>query len=165
MPPFREKPVRVDPLIDGEMLHELRDIGHGHWVHIVDASYDIPRDAKVVNYSGTSANALLGIARLIPIDTDERYHHIMTRGENAGEEDPDEKKVSAQALKAFEEIVDQLLTDEEGQIFLDPYYSYPEDFHAEVDDEPKSLFVRTIDDLPFACMSLRVGHSQLTDSE
>jgi L-fucose mutarotase/ribose pyranase (RbsD/FucU family) len=167
MPPFRENPVIVDRRLDGEALHELRDMGHGHRVNIVDASYDIPRGARVIKYPGSSAEALLGIVRLIPIEGDVE---IMERDAELADADPLAQNISAKASHAFEEVETKLAEDDIDLItFVWNYRNGEADsngdggFYDVADNAPKNLFVRTVDDLPFACASLIVGHSQLTE--
>jgi L-fucose mutarotase/ribose pyranase (RbsD/FucU family) len=162
MPPFREGPVIVTRKLDGETLQELRTIGHEHQVNIVDASYDIPRGARTVNFPGSSAEALLGIARLIPIEDD--AVSVMVRDRGWGDENP------AQATTAFEEVAVRLRS--EGIDLKELIHSHRNydagspkgaGFYDVANSAPAALFVRTIDDLPFACASLVVGHSQRTE--
>ena len=169
MPPFRQGPIVVDRHINGETLMELREIGHGHRVNVVDASYDIPRGARVVHYPGSSAAALEGILSLIP---NEGYVDVMHPDPDIPPGDPNGYK----AAVAFGKILDEDIV-KEGR----PYWRYrlAEQQAADVDKGdgsdaelgfydiannhgPNTLFVRTIDDLPFACASLVVGHSQRT---
>jgi L-fucose mutarotase/ribose pyranase (RbsD/FucU family) len=166
MPPFREGPIIVDRRFDADALYELRRIGHEHQINIVDASYDIPRGAKVIKFPGSSAEALLGIVRLIPIEKDSV--EIMERDAELEQDDPDGQHISAQASHAFEDALET--ARHENDIDLDVHWNYRHvqagsngaGFYDDANNAPNSLFVLTTDDLPFACVSLVAGHSQRT---
>jgi L-fucose mutarotase/ribose pyranase (RbsD/FucU family) len=166
MPPFRKRTI-IDPRFDGEALHELRDIGHGHRINIVDASYDIPRGARVIKFPGSSADALLGIIRLIPIEDNE----VAIMEQDAEFANSPLSHIARRASLAFEQIVDKLPAKNEPELLRRRRLT-----EEEVLDTPgnvgfyelanrnieQSLFVRTTDELPFACASLVAGHSQRT---
>lgn len=167
MPPFRKGPIEVDRHFTGEALHELRDIGHGHRINIVDASYNIPRGARVIDYPGSSAEAFMGVVRLIPIEND--FALIMDRDEKFQRDDPQGERTSGQAGRAFVEAASTL--DSEG-LDLELEWAYKDSesgptclensFYYEANFARNRTFIKTIDDLPFACASLVVGHSQRT---
>jgi L-fucose mutarotase/ribose pyranase (RbsD/FucU family) len=174
MPPFREGPIEVDPRFDGEALHELRDIGHGHRVNIVDRSYDIPRGARTIKFPGSSADALLGIVRLVPLEEGSIVEYMRPDAtiETAIE---GSNSVNFAARSAFRDAAEVLVKQPRRiGINLYPLYRKDEDESAQNSGDPgfytvansgdeRHLFVRTIDDLPFACASLVVGHSQRTE--
>ncbi|HSX36684.1 MAG TPA: hypothetical protein VLG13_00985 [Patescibacteria group bacterium] len=160
MPPFRERRVLIDRNLDGDLLKFLRDVGHGHRINIVDASYDIPASSRVFKYPGTSAQALLGIAVLIPVEADK----VTIMAPDPGSED---KSINVQARTAFAKGAFALASAYE---FVDLGIDYLSR-NAEADGElgfyglanestASHSFIRTIDELPFACASLVVGHSQ-----
>ena len=157
MPPFREGPIKVDRRFDGDALKELREIGHGHAINIVDASYDIPRGSKVIRFPGSSADALLGVVRLIPIEGEVV---IMDRDEEMDATDPRAESVSAIASRLFEEALDIARND---GVELDCHWVLRDGFYEDANNAPYALFIRTIDTLPFACALLDTGHSQQTD--
>ncbi len=164
MPPFRKRPILVDPRFDGDALKELRDIGHGHRVNVVDASYDIPRGAKIVKFPGSSADALKGIVRLIPVE-DDRVD-VMLRDPEL--RDVPNDSVYIQADHEFDEAMAQLIDTD--RIELEIYHRFrqteqeeiePEGFYAMANEHgDNTLYVLTIDELPFACASIVAGHSQ-----
>ncbi len=185
MPPFRNGFIEVDLKFDGDALKALRDIGHGHRINIVDASYDIPRGAEIVKYPGTSAEAFLGVVKLIPIEGEDSAHPdvtVMSPDATLAIEIEDKPNhVAARAGEAFfaagEDLVQMQVgshvnigdsfastdwTDTSSRVRediagLDGFYtiaSNPREQH---------LFIKTIDELPFACVSLVAGHSQRTE--
>lgn len=171
MPPFRAGPIEVDRRFDGETLRELRDIGHGHRINIVDASYDIPRGAKVVNFPGSSADALVSVFRLIPVEGDMvtimGADHIFgpEQAEKALSKETRELLTSAYGL--FDRALDVILKEviKEGEI--NDLAIIPRDgehgfYEIANNPDQASLFIRTIDELPFACATLLAGHSQRT---
>lgn len=167
MPPFREGQIEVDRRFNGEGLHALRDIGHGHMVNVVDASFDIPENARVIDYPGSSADCLLSIVRLIPVEHEEVV--VMAPDPSFTE---DTNPVGFLALAAFTEALSKLYHDDNyddvviSRLFRkdDQYTDGKGGFYSLANDPatPK-LYFRTTDDLPFACASLIAGHSQRTD--
>jgi L-fucose mutarotase/ribose pyranase (RbsD/FucU family) len=141
-------------------LHELRDIGHGHHVNIVDDSYDIPRGAKMIRFPGSAAEALLGVVRLVPV---EGSVEIMVRDDNLAAADPNEEHVSARARDAFGAALAQ--AEAEGiELETEGFQREGEDgFYDRANNAPNSLFIRAVDPLPFACAALTVGHAQRTE--
>lgn len=183
MPPLRETPIRIDRRLDGETLHELRDIGHGHRVNIVDASYDIPRGARVVKFPGTSAQALEAVVLIIPIEGENNelgQSPIVVMDADAELESQftdasgniDYEHIAKQAAATFFKVGTRLNELEIGVEvdWQDLQYKYRQDgvtgegFYSMANGSPEnSLFIRTIDELPFACASVVVGHSQRTE--
>lgn len=160
MPPFRKGPIVVDRRFDGEALLELRDIGHGHRVTIVDDSYDIPRGAKTIKFPGSAAEALLGVVRLISI---EGPVEIMARDEKLATTDPTKDHISAEASKAFDRAQD-IARIEGIDLEIEGLHREGEDgFYDKAKNAPNSLFIWAVDELPFACASLIVNHAQLTE--
>jgi L-fucose mutarotase/ribose pyranase (RbsD/FucU family) len=165
MPPFRKGPIVVDRRFDGEALHALRDAGHGRRINIVDASYDTPEGATKIRFPGSSADALSGIVRLIPIEAGE-----VTYMQPDPEADTD---IARTAGKRFERVV-KSLAEQENPIKIELNERYRENgaelaesgrpgFYslANTGNEQR-IFVVTVDSLPFACASLVIGHSQRT---
>lgn len=171
MPPLRG----IDRGLDGNALKALEESGHGRRLAIVDASYDIPRWAQVVNYLGqTSAEALHGIASLVPIEEDSltlMYPDI-----------DDHSKLADDAYEAFLTVHGQLLKELGSKITIGSLYrkdaadlsellqdaddaeEEEEGFYSVANNEAQdTLFVRTRDTLPYACATFIVGHSQQTE--
>ncbi len=181
MPPLRETPIVVDRRLDGETLHELRDVGHGHRVNVVDASYDIPRGARVVKFPGTSAQALEAVVRIIPIEGENNELGcspivVMDADAELESQFTDDgtinyEHIAKRAAATFFKVGTQLNELEIGTEvdWQDLQYRYRQDssegegFYSMANGSPEtSLFIRTIDELPFACASVVVGHSQRT---
>lgn len=166
MPPFREGQIKIDRGLSGDLLKFLREVGHGHRVNVVDASYDIPRGATVLDYPGSSAAALVGILSLIPIEGDE-----VTYMETDQQLDrvQDHGSVQFAARAALHAVQDGLKEDGIGIAFdgryrLDEQETEKVGFYSMANGQLETTtFVRTIDDLPYACASLVVGHSQRTE--
>lgn len=193
MPPFREGPIKVDRKLSGELLHFLRDVGHGHRINIVDASYDIPEGSTVIEYPGSTSEAFEAITRVIPLEVEtapQVKNTIEMRADRAIDERigfyESEKHIAFAAARALEgsykrlrddgiypeggwkdtvrvtfrldedEIADALAEGEDAKVY-DGFYNI-----ANNPDKPHT-FIRTQDDLPFACVSLVVGHSQRTE--
>ena len=159
MPPLKG----IDRGLDGDALRALETSGHGRRLAIVDASYDIPRWAEVVDYHGlSSANALLGIVRLIPVEGELEFMS------------PDPPETICAALKIFNGVArmlereGHLPTDEKGEATVLERHRLDEQeevltqgFYSIVNDrEADTLFVRTRDGLPYACATFVIGHSQ-----
>lgn len=164
MPPFREGKIEVDRRLDGETLQELRDIGHGHRITIVDASYDIPRGSRVLKFPGSSADALLSVIKLIPIE--DTAFEVMD-ADSDWEADGEATEVERRAGAAFTRVEDELVEIEGGEIQNGIAYKPRKGengFYATANNpnEP-GLFIRTTDDLPFACVTFLAGHSQITE--
>lgn len=173
MPPFREKGVKVDRKLDGDALKMLRDVGHGHRINIVDASYNIPEGAQVIKFPGTSAEAYSAVLHLIPVDEDMDAVTIMGVDRSL-----DDDEAALRAMGAFSDVERQL--NEEGLGSNDnpgTERDWSESFAInrlsqesllggegfyDIANNPNvaSTFIRTIDELPFACASIVVGHSQ-----
>lgn len=163
MPPLRG----IDRGIDGKMLCELEQIGHGGQIVIVDASYHIPFTARSVNYLGlTSAQALNGILGLVPVDAirqadgSEGTPYVLCMN-------PDLPTKTCEALQSFEKVianqtsilelkgVPRLANSEsKDEIEKAGFYTL-----ANNSDMP-TLFVRTRDVLAYSCVLFAVGHSQ-----
>lgn len=168
MPPFREGPIIIDQRIDEDLIYVLRKAGHGVRLNIVDRSYDVPPDAEKLKFPGSSADALLGIVRLIPVE-DNSVTIMLPDTDHAPETHP----TSFMAGVAFEDVVAQLraqnnpveLEELAGVYRKDdvPGGSDPGFYNLAKNPDERHIFVHTIDDLPFACVSLVVGHSQLTE--
>ncbi len=168
MPPFRTGPIEVDRRFDGNVLRELRDIGHGHRVNIVDASYDIPRGTRVVKFPGSSADALKGIVQLIPVENDrldimipdpvvaDESHYLVAHAECRFRAAADKlRDPSGPNINLVAVFHNRYAGQEEGT---------PTGFYDLANNHGiNTLFVRTIDELPFACVSLVAGHSQRTE--
>lgn len=154
MPPLKG----IDRGIDGKMLWALEELGHGNQVVVVDPSYPIPRGSKVVDYHGhSSAMALKGILDLVPhesMDGDEGSTDVVAM-------DTDDGAPTA-VSDEFDDIAEQLgidLTYEPRNPVDDLGGS--KGFYVEASDPSKdTLFVRTRDDLAYACARFIVGHSQ-----
>jgi L-fucose mutarotase len=70
----------IDPLLTPDLLHILRDMGHGDEIAIVDANYPAATDARrLVRLPGVDATtALRAILTLLPLDTFvDRAAHVM----------------------------------------------------------------------------------------
>lgn len=193
MPPFREGPIKIDRRLSGEMLHFLRDVGHGHRINIVDASYDIPQGSTVIEYPGSTAEAFEAVTRVIPLEVESAplaENTIEMRTDKSIEEkvgfDESQKHVASAASRALarsferlrndgiypeggwetsvgvrfrldeDEITDAMNEGPDAEVY-DGFYTI-----ANNPDKPHT-FIRTQDNLPFACVSLVVGHSQLTE--
>lgn len=168
MPRFRDGPIEVNPFFDGETLSELRDVGHGHRINIVDASYDIPRSSRRVDFPQSSAEALLGVARLIPIEDD--LVIVMSPDPELGGKETKEvlEDINGVAWRKFE-AMRRILGDRRLKM-IEGRYRYGKDesdcvgfYDLANNPDEAHLFMRTIDDLPFACASLVAGHSQRTE--
>jgi L-fucose mutarotase len=61
----------IDPLLTPDLLHILREMGHGDEIAIVDANYPAATDGKrLVRLAGVDATTALGaILTLLPLDT------------------------------------------------------------------------------------------------
>jgi L-fucose mutarotase len=61
----------IDPLLTPDLLHILRDMGHGDEIAIVDANYPAATDGRrLVRLAGADATgALRAILTLMPLDT------------------------------------------------------------------------------------------------
>jgi hypothetical protein len=156
MPPFRSEKILVDPLFDGEMLHELRDIGYGHEIVIVNVVYDTPRDARVVRYPGSTADAYLGIATLVPIEEQSLVMEGNPEGPDKGDDELDEvaDKLRELSMSGWaRDFSPDLVWADNGE----------KGFRDHVGEKSNTLFVRTIDELPFACVSLTVANPQLSE--
>lgn len=100
-------------------LGMLRDVGHGRRINLVDRSYDRPEGARVLDYPGSSANALLGVARLIPIEDDE----AVTMNPDP---DIDIDTPAYDAKRGFEEVA-SALRSEDKPVSLYPVFRKDED--------------------------------------
>ncbi|MBI2009112.1 hypothetical protein HYS84_01730 [Candidatus Saccharibacteria bacterium] len=162
MPPFREER-RVDRGLPGKALRALEESGHGRRMAIVDTSYPIPRWAETVDYRGrSSADALLGVVRLIPVEGKVEF---MSPDPN------DSREGAKEALEAFNQVFVKLeseipeLQDRVGERHrldhdeLDGigFYSITND--SEVD----TLYLRTGDRRLYACATFLIGHSQVPE--
>lgn len=161
MPPLKG----IDRGLNGEALMALEESGHGRRLAIVDASYDIPREAQSVDYRGqTSAEALKGILALVPYEPGTMVVMVSPSEVTEG-------SAADRSHDAFQEALDELFPAEqypnsEGMecSVLVPPKGWPgegDGFYDLVNHE-HTLFVRTPDRLPFACISFIIGHSQDT---
>lgn len=164
MPPLKG----IDRGLTGEALKALEESGHGRRIAIVDPSYNIPKWAQVIDYRGpNSAQALLGIVKLVPVETEEP---IVFMRFDPSEED---KPVAAQAYRNFTEteyseeispfrvnkaVLPRLDQDaiEQGKGDIG-FYSIANN------EAENTLFIRTPDTLPYACVTFVIGHSQITE--
>ncbi|MEK7620893.1 MAG: hypothetical protein AAB395_00890 [Patescibacteria group bacterium] len=196
MPPFREGLVKVDRKLSPELLFFLRDVGHGHRINIVDASYDIPKDSVVIDFPGTTAEAFEAVSRLIRIDGEEDSTSPVVnitemlwdeKFDDIANKKPRPDHVAFLASKALHDSYRRLEADKVGVPHRKglPPLLYPQESQlysrthkdqvtrtneegqgfysiANNSEEPHT-FIRTQDDLPFACVSLVVGHSQRTE--
>ena len=184
MPPFREGPIHVDRRLDEDALYELRKAGHGVRIHIVDASYPIPDGAKTIKFPGTSAEAFGAIVRVIPVADDSASvpNMIAMRPDNEpfGKEGiiDDDSHVTNLADVALMAVAKKLHYEGVGKAEgaeHAPDWTAVERIEREdtIEEGPgfysraqesgiQHIFVRTVDNLPFACVSLVVGHSQRT---
>ncbi|MBI2592119.1 hypothetical protein HYW36_01445 [Candidatus Saccharibacteria bacterium] len=156
MPPLKS----IDRGLDGDALRALEKSGHGRRLAIVDASYNIPRWAEVVNYHGSSsADALFGIVKLVPVE--EASMDFMVP-------DPD-KEGETRALEAFQKVAERIAKEmPEVDAGAGEYPRLDKDsdegagFYTVVNDqEQDTLFVRTRDRLPYACATFVIGHAQV----
>lgn len=163
MPPLKG----IDRGLDGEALRILEQTGHGRQIAIVDPSYEIPADAwkesRVYDYHGsTSADALLGILKLVPVDEPLHEHPEVVVMH------PDEGDERKEATTAFEHAVDELgelriayvpRLDSDVSSFDEP--DLGKGFYSLANDpEKKTVFFRTRDTKAYACAMFVVGHSQ-----
>ena len=151
MPPLKG----IDRGLNGTILKALEESGHGRRIAVVDASYNIPRWAQVVDYAGaTSVDALIGILRLVPY---EGTISLMRPDETTNPNDWVFGDLATIALEQeFDEpdVVRRLDTIYEGSETAPGFYTI-----ANNPDED-TLFVRTRDTLAYACATFIVGHSQ-----
>lgn len=163
MPPFRNQEVKVDPNFNGNVLGTLRDIGHGRRINLVDRSYDIPEGTTILDYPGSTADALLGVVRLIPVEED-----LVTIMNPDPDIDPD-----TAAYDAHRDFVALAVTlrAEDKPISLSPVFRRDEDedsgasgFYALASNpNERHIYIRCmLEELPFACATLVAGHSQRT---
>lgn len=163
MPPFREERL-VDRGLSGRALRVLEESGHGRRVAIVDTSYPIPRWAETVDYRGrSSADALLGVVRLIPVEGEVEFMSP----------DPEDSREEAkEALEAFNQVFIKLeseipeLQDQVGERHrLDKDEPERVGFYSLVNNEEvDTLFIRTADRLPYACATFVIEHSQVPET-
>lgn len=168
MPPFRKGPIIVSRRFSADALHELRERGHGHRFNVVDASYPIPPGARTITFPGTTAEALLDIARIIPIEDNSV---TLMDCDTVFDKDPMDS-VNKAASNAAEDIA-ATLQDDDSPVELTFYerrrLTEEEEpgelgFYELADDPSQAAtYVRTIDPLPFACLTFRAGHSQRTE--
>lgn len=152
MPPLKG----IDRGLNGDCLKALEEVGHGAQIAVVDASYDIPLGAQVINYQGdSSAQALRGILALVPLDN------------NSGEDvdvvvmNPDLPETTCAARDAFIRVIRDLGLTDGGLRRLNEDNHLGTGFYAHVNDPEKhTLFVRTRDEKAYACATFVVGHSQ-----
>ena len=176
MPPFREGNIQVDRKFNGEALRFLRDVGHGHRINIVDASYDIPEGSRIIDFPGSSAEAYEEIIRLIPIEGEGDGKLPMLMGSDKKMKDLLEENEGHPANRAFGAFyAAEVRLNKDG--IGDADWSGSDVVRRLDDDDPSGngfytiandpdqphTFIRTVDDLPFACASLVVGHSQRTE--
>ncbi len=162
MPPLRG----IDRGLNGEALKALEESGHGRRLAIVDASYNIPRWAQVVEYHGhSSAQALLGIGRLLPIELGSIRVMIADREEES-------HRAELEFAESCNHLTDELKQNlgYEGIYRLDDQES---DFRGESpikslgfyslanNEVEDTLYVRTRDTLPYACATFIIGHMQV----
>lgn len=154
MPPF----INGDPALTGDAYKALRDSGHCRLVAVVDASYNIPRDAQVIDYLGdSSANALASIIELVPVEPDSDGTDIVCMAPDLGSD-------SGAARREFEEWIDdkygvdyvQRLSENETEDTLGFY---------DIVNNGETLFIRTSDTLPYSCAYFVLGHSQVEPQE
>lgn len=158
MPPLRG----IDRGLNGRALKALEESGHGRRLAIVDASYDIPAWAEVIDYTGqTSADALEGIGRLVPI---EGGLDVMLPDPGDDSEHADDAEAAFFAARdRLGKVLRQALPINGLQRLDEADPGNPEDsgFYSLVNDESaRTLFVRTRDVLPYACASFMIGHAQ-----
>jgi len=159
VPAFRETALTIDPRFNNKPLQELSAMGASHRITIVNANYDIPGGMQSVGFPGSSADALLGIARLIPIEEEV----IILRHENQVRD-----VIEYESGRAFYRA-DMTLRNQEPPIILklknrcqstaDNLFKRPGFYQVISNPYEQHLFVRTIDELPFACCSLVVAHN------
>ena len=154
MPPLKG----IDRGLTGRALKALEESGHGRRLAIVDASYNIPRWAQVIDYRGeTSTEALKGILRLIPV---EGNLGIMvpdttdSSGGIQGERGPFVDEAVEEAAKVLEgrtvDFLDRFDRDSGKLGFYSVANNPAED----------TLYIRTPDRLPYACATMLIGHMQ-----
>ncbi|MEI9913567.1 MAG: RbsD/FucU domain-containing protein [Candidatus Saccharibacteria bacterium] len=151
MPPLKG----IDRGINGNMLKVLEESGHGDRIVVIDPSYSVPEGAKVIDYQGdSSASALVGILRLVP---SESVITIM-------DADPSNEVSNRAGLEFIKSLGGAgLMAD-----LATPLPRLTEDapvgqvgFYELVNGiEVPTIFVRTRDELAYACATFIVGHSQ-----
>lgn len=162
MPPLKG----IDRGINGDMLKALEEIGHGAQIAIVDASYDIPIGAQVVNYQGdSSATALRGILDLVPVDEPANDIGKVKSKVVAMLPDPPNKEIDSEAFMAFAEVLPTgtmpILAGTTRFGGEESAGDANKGFYAAANDPEKhTLFVRTRDEKAYACAMFVVGHSQ-----
>lgn len=150
MPPLLEKP---DHRLSTEALGAIRQSGHNRKWAIIDASYNIPAELEaeeVYFLFDDSAVALGGLLRCMPIEGS----LTIMKHKKADFADT----LSGKATEAFKQVI------EERNIkaaFLEPAYKDENKpgFYTTF-NEAGTLFIRTADLNPFACVGGLVGHSQ-----
>lgn len=159
MPPLKG----IDRGLTGKALKALEESGHGRRVAIVDASYNIPGWAQVVTYRGeTSLQALLGILSLVPFENE---IWLMVPDGNGGQTTDDESgPFCDDAVDALDKTFDyphitavhrfDSVSDGETEIGFYPLAN---------DSTTDTLFIRTVDRMPYACASFIIGHMQINE--
>ena len=159
MPPLRG----IDRGLNGEALKALEESGHGQMIAVVDSSYPIPREAQVIDYRGpSSAAALEGVLRLVPVEPGPLYMMMP---------DSDDSRAIAKEAQghtgaAIGRVARELDERELWMLQLTAVARLDTDsqpgFYSIV-DKADTLFIRTIDDLPYACAAFVIGHSQRSE--
>lgn len=154
MPPLKG----IDRGINGEMLKALEEIGHGAQIAVVDASYDIPVGSQVVNYQGDStAQALEGILKLVPIDEDKNVISLMGPDDHGAECPALRDELAVTQRLGLQAGVIKRLGEPSAAEWSGGYLGF---YRIANNPEVHTLFVRTRDEKAYACAQFIVGHSQ-----
>ncbi|MBC7723687.1 MAG: transport protein RbsD/FucU [Burkholderiaceae bacterium] len=128
----------IDPLLSGELLRHLDEMGHSDAVIIVDAHFPAARIARrIVSLPGTSAPAVLAAVRsVLPLD-DAPAIDLMTSADGT-------------VLPVQRELLAAARVDEDGAQFVDRFAFY---------DLAETAFViiRTGETRTYGCVVLRKG--------
>lgn len=160
MPPLKG----IDRGLNGEALKALEESGQGRRIAIVDASYNIPRWAQVVDYAGkTSLEALVGILKLVPWEGS-----ILLMLPDEGTEPSQWGKNGPYCDVAVTELDNEFdYPEAHGISRLDgptinsvTEKKLPGFYSIANDESVDTLFVRTRDEMPYACATFIVGHAQ-----
>lgn len=154
--------------LNGPALSAYETSGHGRRSAIVDASYNIPRWAQVVEYRGTtSARALFDVLKVVPVEA----YAVDFMIPDPHVDDNDAYKNFAAALRLASQFRHRkgwdMVSLGEQRFRLDEQSvnDQPGFYTVANNQEEDTLFLRTQDTLPYACATFVIGHSQMPDPD
>jgi L-fucose mutarotase len=135
----------IDPVLSGELLKVLDEMGHGDTLLLVDRNYPSFQSGKPVIHLGdiTTTRAARAILSVFPLDTyvDQPLGRMEVR------DDP------SIVLESHEEVLTVAQTEFENHLDYEviPRYEFYQRAHSAF------AVVKTLDDRPYSCFSLKKG--------